>query len=106
MSTPGATPPSTGAGEVLKRFGSFRESAARLARKAAEAERVLGIHGVSVTAGPAPADASSADRGSVEQLFRVHDMPTRNDPLHRTVELPNPVTQEVADGFNKLFGRS
>ena len=39
----------------------------------------------------------------VEKHFRVHN--TGNDPLHRTVELPKPVTQEVADLFNRLFGR-
>jgi hypothetical protein len=106
MSTPAPTAPPLGQGEVLKRFGKFRESAARLARKAAEAEQVIGIHGVSVSAGPAPADSSAADRAAVENAFRVHDTPTRNDPLHRTVELPRPVTQEIAYRFNKLFGRS
>jgi hypothetical protein len=95
-----------GTGEVLKRLGTSRESAARLGRKAAEAERVLGIHGVSTTAGTAAVPASAATREDVERHFRVHDTPTRSDPLHRTVELPNPVTQEVADLFNRLFGRS
>jgi hypothetical protein len=92
--------------EVLKRFGTTRESAARLARKAAEAEAALGIHGVSVTAGPVRIPASAAARADVEQHFRVHDTPTRADPRHRTVELPKPVTQEVADRFNQVFGRS
>jgi hypothetical protein len=36
----------------------------------------------------------------------VHDTPTRADPLHRTVELPKPVTAEVAALFNQIFGRS
>src|SRR5690349_14890746 len=93
-------------GEVLKRLGTPRESAARLARKAAEAERFLGIHGVSTTAGIPSAPASSAARADVEQHFRVHDTPTRADPFHRTVELPKPVTPEAADLFNRLFGRS
>jgi hypothetical protein len=79
---------------------------ARLARKAAEAEAALGIHGVSVTGGTPTAPASLAPRALVEQHFRVHDTPTRADPLHCTVELPKPVTQEVADLFNQLFGRS
>jgi hypothetical protein len=92
-------------GEVLKRLGTSRESAARLARKAAEAERFLGIHGVSTSAGVPAAPASSAERADVEKHFRVHDTPTRGDPLHRTVELPKPVTPEVADLFNRLFGR-
>jgi LDH2 family malate/lactate/ureidoglycolate dehydrogenase len=95
-------------GEILKRDGTARESARRLARKAEEAERSsIGIHGVSVTAGfPRHPPASEAPRHEVEKHFRVHDTPTRADPLHRTVELPKPMTQEVADLFNRLFGRS
>jgi hypothetical protein len=91
--------------EVLKRLGTSRESAARLARKAAEAEQVLGIHGVSVTTGVATGSASTADRADVEKIFPVHDTPTRADRWHRTVELPKPITQETADQFNQLFGR-
>jgi hypothetical protein len=92
--------------EILKRGGTSRESVARLGRKAAEAERLLGIHGVSVTAGDWADPFSSAPRETVEEHFPVHDTPTRRDPYHRTVELPKPVTQEVADLFNRLFGRS
>jgi hypothetical protein len=91
--------------EILKRLGTSKESAARPARKAAEAEQVLGIHGVSVTAGAARGDASVASRAEVERIFPVHDAPTRADRLHRTVELPEPVTQDIADRFNRLFGR-
>ena len=91
-------------GETLTRFGTSKESAARLGRKAAEAERIIGIHGVSVTAGNS--SGSSASRERIEEHFRVHDTPTRADPLHRTVELPKPVTPAVATLFNDLFGRS
>ncbi len=91
--------------ELLKRLGTSRESAARLGRKAIEAEKVLGIHGVSVTAGTPIGPASAAARIVVEESFRVHDTPTRADRLHRTIELPNPVTDEVADAFNDAFGR-
>jgi hypothetical protein len=49
-------------GESLKRLGTTRESMARLARKAEEAERVIGIHGVSVTAGTPVGPSSTADR--------------------------------------------
>ena len=93
-------------GEILRRFGDSWESAARLGRKAADAEKAIGIHGVSVTAGESSIRSSSAPRHEVEEHFRVHDTPTWNDPLHRTVELPKPVTQEAADLFNRLFGRS
>jgi hypothetical protein len=37
------------ADEVLSRLGTSRESASRLGRKAEEAEKVIGIHGVSVS---------------------------------------------------------
>jgi hypothetical protein len=81
--------------ELLKRLGPTRESVARQARKAKEAERAIGIHGVSVTAGAAIGPASAADREGVEQHFPVHETPTRADSQHRTVELPRPVTQNV-----------
>jgi hypothetical protein len=99
---------STLQGEILRRRGKSRESVGRLQRKASEAEvSNIGIHGVSVSAAkPAPnEDVSDAVRTDVEWIFRVHNTPTRMDPLHRTVELPKPVTQEVADQFNRLFGR-
>ncbi|HKI37453.1 MAG TPA: hypothetical protein VKA46_36700 [Gemmataceae bacterium] len=106
MDLPEDTEEAGAGGEVLKRLGTSRESAARLGRKAAEAEQAIGIHGVSTTAGIPTAPASAASRADVEKRFRVHDTPSRADPLHRTVELPKPVTQEVADLFNRLFGRS
>jgi hypothetical protein len=93
------------ADEVLKRLGTSWESARRLADKASEAERVIGIHGVSVTAGNPTVEHSSAPRSLVESEFRVHNTRTRRDPLHRTIELPKPVTPEVAEAFNRLFGR-
>jgi len=92
--------------EILKRLGMSRESVVRLSRKAAEAEAALGIHGVSVTAGTPRGPASTAPRPNVEQHFCVHNTSTRADPLHRTIELPKPITQQAADLFNQLFGRS
>jgi hypothetical protein len=94
-----------GRGEILRRLGTARESATRLGRKAAEAEAIIGIHGVSVSAGFETRPHVRADREAVEAVFRVRDTPTRRDPWHRTVELPRPVTQEVAERFNRLFGR-
>jgi hypothetical protein len=90
---------------ILTRLGTSRASAARLARKAAEAEAVIGMHGVSVTAGPETREHSRALRLAVAAQFRIHDTPTRRDPLHRTVELPKPVAQHVVDRFNRVFGR-
>jgi hypothetical protein len=98
------TPVSVNPGdEILTRFGHAIESAQKLAEDAARAEGVIGIHGVSVTARAPKRPAPSALRSIVEQHFPVHN--TGNDPCHRTVELPKPVTQEVADLFNRLFGR-
>jgi hypothetical protein len=89
--------------EILIRFGDAPESAQKLAGDAAKAEGVLGIHGVSATARTPRYPAPSAKRSDVEKHFSVHN--TGTDPFHRTVELPKPVTQEVADLFNRLFGR-
>jgi hypothetical protein len=97
---------SAGGEELLKRLGTSRESASRLARKAAESEFALGIHGVSVTAGAAMGPASVASRKAVQWHFCVLDTPTHRDPLHRTLELPKPVTAEAAALFNQIFGRS
>jgi hypothetical protein len=95
----------TGRGGTIKRLGTFRESVARLARKAEEAETVIGIHGVSVTTGPEQRPHSVGLRDAVEAEFTVHRTPTYRDPNHCTVELPKPITEEVAERFNFLFGR-
>jgi len=93
-------------GETLTRLGTDAESAARLGRKALEAEEKIGIHGVSTTAAKIEGkEVSTAARSAVERSFKVHNTPTRVDPLHRTVELPKPVTKSTADIFNALFGR-
>jgi len=91
--------------EILTRFGTDPESADRLAAQAAMAESVLGIHGVSTTARRVAAAGSRALRSVVKLVFPVRETPSRRDPLHRTVELPKPVTPEVAEAFNRLFGR-
>jgi hypothetical protein len=85
---------------VLYRFGKQRESAERLAEQAAQAEKIIGIHGVSVKS-KAKFPAPSAPRSEVEKHFLVHK--TGKDPYHYTVELPKPVTEEVAETFNNLF---
>jgi hypothetical protein len=91
--------------ETLTRFGSAPETAKELVDQATRAEAVIGIHGVSVTARPTTAPGGRARRADVEPHFRVHNTPTRRDKLHRTIELPKPVTAEVAERFNRLFGR-
>ncbi len=92
------------ASELLTRFGKNVEPAEKLGAQAAAAEAQVGIHGVSTTARPNPrTEGSSAARSAVEKIFNVHN--TGKDPFHRTVELPKPVTQAIADAFNRLFGR-
>lgn len=91
--------------EVLKRFGTDPESSEKLASDAAKAESVLGIHGVSATGRESSASASQAFRSEIEKHFSIHDTPSRRDRLHRTIELPRPVTTDVAELFNRLFGR-
>jgi RHS repeat-associated protein len=94
----------TKAGETLTRFGKEVESAEKLGTQAAAAEAKIGVHGVSTTALPNPrTEGSSAARSAVEKVFNVHN--TGKDPFHRTVELPKPVTQAIADLFNRLLGR-
>ncbi|GHT34938.1 hypothetical protein FACS189427_03200 [Planctomycetales bacterium] len=86
------------ANEKLYRQNISPESPARLERKSLEAESNpnCGIHGVSVSATENPTiPCSSADRSNIEKYFTVHDTPTTSDPLHRTVELPKPVTKKL-----------
>lgn len=92
--------------ETLKRQGESWESKARLMRKCDEAEQLIGIHGVSVSAGLTKGVVSHANRQIVEQYFKVHDTPTKKDRLHRTIELPKPVTDDIVETFNHVFGRT
>jgi RHS repeat-associated protein len=90
----------------LTRYGDSRESATRLGKKAAESEAKQGVHGVSTTINPAAHNQpgnSTADRSAVEAHFPVQQ--TGRDQQHHTVVLPKPVTRQVADLFNKIFGR-
>ena len=93
------------ANETLYRMGTAKESVDRLKTKAADADSKIGIHGVSVSSNQLSKKSSSASRSEVEKSFAVHNTPTLSNPLHRTVELPKPVTNEVAEIFNNLFGR-
>lgn len=106
--------------DLLVRRGRNWESAARLARHAARAEQggaaTNGVpygRGVSVSS-PAgnrrtardPADSVAATRRAFEAAgFEVRYTPTLADFDHHTVQLPKPVTDEVATRFNTVLGR-
>ena len=99
--------------DVLVRQGKDWESASRLGRQAQDAENAGFPHGVSVTT-PAsnarlskdPSDASNATRAQFEEAgFPVQYTPTGRDPNHHTVQLPKPVTPDVARQFNQVLGR-
>jgi RHS repeat-associated protein len=93
------------AGETLYRFGERRLTPDELDAQAKAAQRGGVPHGVSATARPPRRPgAPNAPRSEVERYFPVHDTPSRKNPLHRTVELPDPVTQRDADLFHDLFG--
>jgi len=109
-----------GPNDPLVRRGTSRESAQRLAKQAEAAEEAgnaqNGVpygHGVSVTTPGSnarlakdPADAVSATRRALEDAgFPVRHTPTRSAPNHHTVQRPKPVTEEIADLFNRVFGR-
>ena len=101
-------------GTCIVRRGTDRESVSRLKKQAQAAEDTGRFpHGVSGTS-PAsnkklssdPADSVSTTRQALEDAgIPVHDTPTRNDPDHMTIELPKPITTEVRDAFNTIFGR-
>jgi hypothetical protein len=92
--------------KTIYRMGTDKESASRLGRKSQEAESQIGQHGVSASTTKPQVPCSSTSCSSLEDAgFRVVSTPTRNDPGHVTVELPNPVTPDVAKLFNDVFGR-
>jgi hypothetical protein len=87
---------------LLYRYRNGPETATRLGRKAAEAEKAGFPHGVSVTTSPDEGrPCAVANCSDVQNVFDVTK--TGTDPHHYTVELPKPVTQDVADDFNDLF---
>ncbi|MBI1831834.1 MAG: hypothetical protein HYR84_10330 [Planctomycetes bacterium] len=89
-------------GKQLVRYGTEPESVEKLAKEAAAAlaQPKLGIHGVSVFyRNPVPAAAEFAE---VQKHFNVYKTLRKG---HYTIELPNPVTQDAADTFNRVFGR-
>jgi hypothetical protein len=116
-------PQGTGAGpdDPLVRRGTGWESARRLADLASRAEQggvaTNGVpygHGVSVSSPEAnqrrardPSDAAQAPRRAVEEAgLEVRYTPTRTDTDHHTVQLPKPVTDDVAILFNTILGRT
>jgi hypothetical protein len=103
------------ADECLARSGIGQVSKEKLAEAAAAAEANGFPHGVS-------ARAASGVRGeqlalafrnkrfvesTVQALeaagFPIHRTPTAADPFHVTIEMPKPVTEEMAKRFNNLF---
>jgi hypothetical protein len=91
---------------LLYRNVGGNESINRLRNKAAEAKDKIGIHGVSVSE-TTPVDGTvfrTAQRSEIEKYFPVHNTKTNSDPLHKTIELPEPLTPEAVKVFNNLFG--
>lgn len=91
------------ADKCLFRFGTNWESAESLAQQAAAAEANNFPHGVSTFSQSTRPDAVSALQEEVKKYFPV--IKTGKNKFHYTVELPKPVTEEVANLFNSLFGR-
>jgi RHS repeat-associated protein len=112
-------------GTTLHRTGSAPESAADLAADAARSQQNGFPHGVSVNTNPAqlpsipgrPGTASATRTAFENAGFPVHHTPTQpirgrggaitgyGNPGHHTVELPHPVTPQVADRFNAVLRR-
>lgn len=75
--------------------------------RAAEGARNIQVHGVSASTNPAPRYPGQvvrcATRAACEAAgFAVHKT---GGPEHYTIELPKPVTKEVAERFNSVFRR-
>lgn len=100
-------------GDTLERRGTAPETPEELDRQSKAAMKAGFPHGVSVTSpernraiGVPESEASSATRQQLENAgFPVHSTPTKNDPAHHTVQMPDPVTPADADRFNAALGR-
>ena len=94
-------------GDHLVRFGKGPETKESLAEQAAaaKANSDYGVHGVSTKRVKRVSGSDkkhrSAQTSDVEAEFPVQQ--TGPGPNHHTVELPDPVTDEATDTFNKLF---
>jgi RHS repeat-associated protein len=84
----------------LFRYRNGPESVGRLARKAQEAENKIDVHGVSSSIKDLGPGAQSVDASLVQQYFNVGQ--TGSDPFHFTIELPKPITPQIANQFNSL----
>jgi hypothetical protein len=95
-----------GGDQSFTRFGTGWESTGRLSRMASEAGNTGKFgYGVSVSTRIVE-DSSTATRQEIEDAgFNLKFTPTRNDQMHHTLELPDPVDSAVARTFNRLFGR-
>lgn len=92
--------------QKIFRRGTSKESSARLDRLSKQADDAGFGHGVSGSKTPLGSDDVSATVGDLKDSgFGVRSTPTRNNPDHVTIDLPNPVTKEDAAKFNKCFGR-
>jgi RHS repeat-associated protein len=91
---------------TIYRMGNSKESGTRLSNKAADAESKIGTHGVSGSTNKPSGPCSSASCSRLKAAgFPVRATPTKADAGHVTIEMPKPVTKEVADDFNKTRGR-
>jgi hypothetical protein len=89
--------------EQFYRYGLALEAAESLEALCETAVERGFPHGVSVRSEKSRHDACVASRAELELYFRVGQ--TGRSPLHFTVELPHPVTREIAERFNAIFGR-
>ncbi len=79
-------------------------TAERLAGEASAAREVIGIHGVTGWSSPPAGRFPSATRARLSALgFQVHATPLAGMPNHLTIEVPSPVTPEVARRLDAAF---
>ena len=92
---------------LVYRIGEDWESSTRMSRKAGESEAVTGIHGLSASTNKHAIACVAATCGALRDAgFAVRATPSKSDPGHVTIELPKPVTKDVAKRLNETMGRS
>lgn len=75
-----------------------------MAGQAAKAEAKIGVHGVSVRLGSGLQTEGATATGEALEKAGFTLRKTGADPKHYTAVLPKPVTQKVADAWNRVWG--
>ena len=95
--------------ETIWRWGIHQEKLENLKESSQEAYEVIGLHGVTAFSGTIPLEAKVSNARVAELValgFSVYITPLNSTPEHRTVELPENITEETVRKWNTVWKRT